>query len=181
MSTAMAFVRATALTLLASVALAAPSAALSIEFVLTPIGVDSYRTEYRVVNDGSLAGGAAVLLFDLLFPTDLYLESSLVIATPNPPAADWDELLLASAPGVPAAYDALALGTGVLANSDVSGFAVEFTWLGGPAGPGPQQFEIVDPITFALLELGTTTPIPEPRTLLLTTLGLVSLAARARG
>jgi hypothetical protein len=101
-------------------------------------------------------------LFDILFDPANFLESSLTISTPSPLALGWDQLILASAPGVPAAYDALATGGGIADGATVAGFAVEFTWI-GTGLPGSQPFAIYDPSTFDLLSEGTTTsvvPIP---------------------
>ncbi len=156
----------------------APARAIGITAEITALGGDSYRAVYAVHNDGSLGAGVSVLLFDLLFdPTDA-LESSLSIVSPASVSSGWSELLLASAPSVPAAYDALALGAGIADGGTVSGFAVEFQWLGAGA-PGSQAFAIYDASSFALLESGATT-VPEPPLLgYLAVLGAVGLLARS--
>jgi hypothetical protein len=152
-----------------------------IRYQLIPLGGIDYQYVYAVENDGTLGGGAPVALFDLLFDPTLYAEASLTAATAAPLANAWDELFLASAPGVPAAYDALALAGGVADGATVSGFTVTFTWLGAGT-PGSQPFEIYDPLTFALLEQGLTvnaTPLP-PTTWLLGSGAAALLARRAR-
>src|SRR5262245_23660898 len=147
-------------TLLLAVAWSGPSRATVITAELTALGGDEYRAVYSVANDGSLGGGSAIVLFDVLFDPAQFLESSLAIVTPPALAAGWDELLLGSAPGVPAAYDALAVAGGIAAGAAVSGFAVEFVWLGAGTPTGVQPFAIYDPQTFALLESGLTVPEP---------------------
>ena len=54
-----------------------------------------------------------------------------------------------------------------------------FDWL-GTGSPGAQAFEFYD-ASFNTVEQGVTTPIPEPSTALLMTLGLLRLATHARG
>jgi hypothetical protein len=136
-----------------------PARAIQIQYSLTPLGGDSYRYDYTVSNDGTLPAGAPVRLLDVMFDTELYEESSLAIVTPSPLADDWDEILLASAPDVPAAYDALATGAGIPSGGSAAGFAVTFHWLGAGT-PGSQPFEISDPVTFDVLESGVTVPEP---------------------
>jgi hypothetical protein len=147
--------------------------AISITFDVVPLGGQMYRYEYSVFNDGSLGVGVAVELFDILFNPSLYDEMSLTFSPPpDPPAAEWSEMILQIVPGLPPAYDVEAIGGGIPVGATVAGFAVEFIWLGGPAGPGSQPFQIVHRTSFDVLEEGQTVPqqtipIPEPRTLLL--------------
>jgi hypothetical protein len=79
---------------------------------------------------------------------------------------------------------------GIAPGATLSGFAIEFEWLGalGAAIGASQTFLIYDATTFDLLESGTTRaakafPVPEPGTLALIVLGLIVLVAtgRARG
>jgi hypothetical protein len=123
------------------------------------LGGSAYRYEYSVYNDGSLGAGVPIELFDVLFDPALYQESSLQIVTPDPPKSEWSEQFLASLPGVPAAYDALALTGGIPDGSTVGGFAVEFIWL-GPGLPGGQPFQIYSVDRFRPLETGGTVPEP---------------------
>lgn len=166
--------------LLSLAAAQAPARAIGISAEITPIGVDSYRATYSVHNDGSLGSGVPVLLFDLFFDPADYLESSLSIVSPASVTSEWDELLLASAPGVSAAYDALALGAGVPDGATSTGFAVEFQWLNAARLPGSQAFAIYDPDTFEPLETGDTVVVPEPRTLTLLGSCIAFLAASRR-
>ena len=171
--------------LLVATLFTSPTHATTITFEVLSLGGTTYRSVYAITNDGSLGPGIAVELFDILFDPALYLESSLTIVTPAPLNTEWDQLVLGSAPGVPATYDALALAGGIPEGGTVSGFAVEYEWL-GLGTPGAQAFEIYDPGTFALLERGLTTEVtsvPEPAAFWLLAFGLVGLmgltAARA--
>lgn len=160
-----------------------PLFAISIRSEVLSVGGAMYRSVYSVTNDGSLGSGVAVELFDILFDPTLYSESSLSIVTPASLSADWDQLILASAPGVFPAFDAFALMGGVADGATVSGFAIEYQWF-GTGTPGAQPFEVYDPITFALLEQGVTTTksaqVPEPGTVWLLAMGLASLWSFAR-
>jgi hypothetical protein len=168
------------LVLLLAASWAGPSRATVITAELTALGGDAYRAVYAVSNDGSLGSGTAIVLFDVLFDPADFLESSLAIVTPPALGAGWDQLLLGSAPGVPAAYDALALTGGIADGTTASGFAVEFTWLGSGAPTGVQPFAIYDPESFELLESGVTVPEPAALWLLSAAAAVALLAARGR-
>jgi len=151
--------------------------AVFIQYELVPLGGSSYRYVYSVENNGSLGAGVAVSLFDVMFDPTLYDESSLNITTPAPLGNAWDQIILASAPGVPAAYDALALAGGVADGATLGGFSVEFTWLGAGT-PGNQSFAIYDPDSFNLLEEGMTSnlaAVPLPASLWLFGSGALTL------
>lgn len=162
--------------------LASPAHAISLTTALTDLGSNSYRYDYTVTNDGSLGSGVSLGLFDLWFDPALYDETSLTPVSSSAVMNDWLETILASAPGgVPALYDVSALGTGLAVGQSLSGFAVQFTWLGTSAPPLTQAFDVYDPATFALLETGTTisnTPVPEPATVGLVALGALGLLRR---
>lgn len=128
---------------------------ITVHYNLTSLGGNVYRYVYSITNNGSLGSGAPVQLFDILFDPSLYRETSLQIATPSSLQSQWSEQLLVSLPGVPAAYDALALRGGILAGSTISGFSVQFTWLGSGV-PGSQPFQVFNPSTFQLLQTGQT-------------------------
>lgn len=172
---------------LLSALLAQTASANTIEYSLTALGGNNYRYDYTVINDGSLGTGIAIEGFFISFDPAQYDESSLNIVTSAPLAADWDEMILGSGLGVPADYDVYALAGGIGVGESISGFAVEFAWLGSGT-PGAQPFGIYDPETFETIDSGTTsliasapgnpdTPeIPEPSTLFLL---LAAFAARA--
>ena len=177
-----AFLTAAALAVAVAAAgfLGSEARAAVIRYELIPLGGSDYRYVYTVENDGSLGTGVPVELFDVLFDPTLYDEASLSATTPALLANDWDEIFLTSSPGVPAAYDAFALAGGVADGATVSGFAVDFTWL-GPGTPGSQPFEIYDPVTFALLEQGATLiTVPLPPTPWLLISGAGALVAYRR-
>ncbi len=155
--------------------LTAPAHAAIVQYNLVALGGNDYRHVYSVTNDGSLGSGVAVQLFDVLFDSAQYLESSLTITTPSPLSGNWDQLILASSPGLPAAYDAQTLTGGIADGATVAGFAVDFTWI-GTGTPGSQPYEIYDPGTFDLLEQGVTaSPVPVPAALWLFASGLGTL------
>ena len=148
-----------------------------VQYDLLALGGSDYRYTYTVENDGSLGAGMSIGLFDVMFDPALYNETSLTVATPAVPGNEWDEIILASAPGVPAAYDALALAGGIADGAAIGGFAVDFTWL-GTGTPAGQPFAIYDPVSFALLQEGMTvsvTTVPLPQGLWLLASALASL------
>lgn len=159
------------------------ASAIAIHYDLTALGGDDYRYAYTITNDGSLGAGTALEWFAILFDPALYDETSLSIVTADPPASDWDELILGSGLLIDAAYDAFALAGGIADGGSVSGFAVEFTWLGAGT-PGAQAFEIYDPGSFALLHTGSTrttfSAVPEPGTLALLFISALAAAAMMR-
>ncbi len=135
---------------------AAPASAIIIEYQLQTFGGGNHGYVYTVVNDGSLPGAAAVRLFDILFDPALYRESSLASASPSSLTVHWEETFYPATFDDPAFYDAAAIGSGIAAGHSLHGFSVSFEWLGSPALPGEQPFEVFDPITFELLEVGVT-------------------------
>lgn len=159
--------------------LTVPAQAVSVQYDVAALGGSQYRYNYSITNDGTLGSGTAVQLFDIFFDPANYLESSLTITTPAALGQNWDQLILASAPGVSAAYDALALAGGIANGATVAGFAVEFSWI-GLGTPGSQPFEIYDPTTFVLLERGVTSPVPVPAALWLLVSGLGAFAGFCR-
>lgn len=168
--------------------LAAHSAkATVVEYNLTSLGGNSYKYDYMVSNDGSLGPGVDIEWFAILFNPALYDEASLTIVTPDPPASDWDQLILGSGLLVSAAYDVFALSAGIAEGTSVLGFAVQFDWL-GLGTPGSQPFEVYDADTSDLIYQGTTvttsiSTVPTPGTLLLllpSVLGLWSFKGKRR-
>ena len=157
--------------------------AIPINYELTSLGGTSYRYDYTVTNDGSLGAGVAIDWFAILFDPALYDESSLTIVTTDPPASDWDELILASGFLIDAAYDVFALASGIAPGEAVSGFGIEFAWLGNGT-PGAQPFEIYDPDTLDVLGKGltrsTVAAVPEPGSLALVLAGAIAGMATLR-
>lgn len=165
--------------------LQARAAAITIDYQLTSLATPSrYEYLYSLTND-SLA--SPLSWFSIDFDTALYDESSLVISTVG--LGDWSQLMLASVPGLPAQYDAYnTAGTGLAVGSSLTGFKVEFTWLGAGT-PGSQAFTVWDPGTLDILDTGITTAsvapppptaLPEPGTALLALLALGTAWAVSR-
>ena len=102
---------------------------------------------------------------------------NLVIETDDPPSSSWDELVWEPEPviGDDGGYDALAQNLNIAVGENVYGFAVSFDWLGA-GEPGSQFYEIINPDTFETIEGGYT--VPEPATLWLLGLGVLSLAKK---
>jgi hypothetical protein len=161
-----------------------PAQAGFISYEITDLGGANYRYDYTITNDGSIT--TQIGLFDILFDPALYDEASLFNVSDPSLEADWSQMFLGSGIGVPAAFDAFANGSGIGVGGSVSGFAVQFSWL-GTGSPGAQTFEIYDPETFELLGGGTSTlqlppvtAVPEPGTFALMTLSLAMLALQRR-
>ena len=149
------YLAAAALALLAATAWAdAPS--VSVEYAATPVGGDRWQYTYAIEN-GSLAG--PIEEFTIWFGHATY--ANLALATPDPPAAAWSELVVQPDPLLSddGYYDALSLSGGIPIGGGVSGFAVTFDWLGA-GEPGAQPFDIVDPDTFEPIYSGRTVPEP---------------------
>lgn len=169
--------------ILAFLLVAQTASAITIHYDLTALGGNDYRYEYTVTNDGSLGAGAALEWFAILFDPTLYDETTLTIVTADPPASDWDELILGSGLLIDAAYDVFALAGGIADGGSVAGFAVEFTWLGTGA-PGAQSFEIYDPVSFDVIQTGSTrttvSAVPEPGILALLFISVMAAVAVMR-
>ncbi len=167
------------LILIAAVLCVAQAKAAVITYQATHVSDSTWRYDYTVSNDGAIT--SEIRLFDILFDPAFYSELSLSIVSDAALAPAWNQVILASGIGVPAAFDALATGIGIGNGQAVSGFAVTFTWLGtNPPGPGAQNFEIYSPSTFALLGTGTTSAVPAPAALWLLGTGLLAAGLRAR-
>jgi hypothetical protein len=158
-------------------------ATISIQASVVPLGSNVYRYVYSITNNGTLQAGAPIRLFDILFDTTFYQQGSLQIVTPPGLSAQWSQQVLSGIPpAVPAVYDSLSLQGGIPAGSTVTGFSVQFTWLGAGI-PGSQPFQIFDPTTFQLLQSGqtvvptTTVPAASTTLLVLISLGLAVIVA----
>ena len=159
--------------------------AIQITYSLTPVNNEpnTYIYTYSVFNDGSLPGSEPVELFDINFDPTLYQETSLTDVTPNPLSSEWSTEILHSAGSSPAMFDALELSPGITAGNTVSGFAVEFVYL-GQGLPGAQTFSISDPNTEPIPTLQTGTTVvgadeatPEPPTGFMLLCGLLLCSA----
>jgi hypothetical protein len=160
---------------------------VSIQYSVVPLGGNVYRYVYTITNNGSLPGGAPIKLFDIVFDHNLYQVGSVLPVTylvNNSLASQWTEQVLNGLPSVEPYYDVFSVsGAGIPAGSSVSGFAVQFTYLGAGI-PGPQPFRIYDPTQtpFQLTQSGSTfspasVPLASNVSLILIGIGLAIVAA----
>jgi hypothetical protein len=127
---------------------------LPIVYSLINLGAGEYQYDYSIYNNQTLGAGVPVQLFDLAFDPAFY--SGLSIVTPNPLASQWTEQIFPAVGSSPADFDvSTPQNGGIAVGSTVSGFAVDFTWL-GPGQPGSQAFQVYDPNSFAQLQSGNT-------------------------
>lgn len=152
-----------------------------IGFSVQSLGGSLFRYDYSVTHQ---AGDAPIALIDIEFDPSLYLESSLNIVSDPSLAADWDQIIIGSQSGLPALFDLFALGAPLDGGASLTGFAIEFEWLGNGL-PGVQAFSISDPDTFDVLASGRTRPavaqpVPEPSTLALLGLAGAIFLRRSR-
>jgi hypothetical protein len=145
--------------------------ATTINYDLANLGGNRWEYTYAVTNDSM---SSDIEEFTIYFNLGSY--DNLVVTSP---LASWDELVAQPDPALTddGYYDALTLATGISPAATDSGFSVSFDWL--VAGiPGTQFFDVVDPITFDVLDSGSTvaaTAVPEPGTLLLLGSGIIGL------
>lgn len=134
--------------------------AVSIQYNLVPQGGNVYKYVYSVTNPAG--GSAAVQDFYILFDSSLYqLNAATAIVSPAFIQSQWAQQILGPVPGLQPAYDAFAIFGGIPVGGTVTGFSVQFTWLGSGT-PGAQPFQIYNPTTFALLQSGNTVLSPTP-------------------
>ncbi len=166
----------------------ATASSIVIQYSLTPLGSNIYSYTYSVFNNGTVPpGGALVQDFDIEFDTSLY--SSLQIETPPSFDSQWSQTIFPGLGGSPALYDVCAgpsssptcpvNGYGIPAFSGVTGFSVQFQWLGGVGTvPGPQTFDVYD-ANSNRLQVGDTVG-PEPASFCLAALALCFTAFATR-
>jgi hypothetical protein len=152
---------------LLSIACNRPCLGQEVSYVRSDLGGGHWKYTYAVSNTSPLAINELAITFG----RDRY--RNLRVATPNPTAGAWSELvvqpdLILQDDGY---YDALSLTGGIWPGGMVHGLSVEFDWLGG-GQPGAQPFDIVDPLTFASQYSGMT--VPEPTSLVLLSLGTLA-------
>jgi len=153
---------AAALLLLASLFALGRASAAVITYELTPEAGNRWTYQYTV---SAAASDPVIEEFTVFFDPALYANLQLVSAPPG-----WDALVIEPDQGLPADgfFDALALASGLAPGSSLGGFGVSFDFLGN-GRPGAQNFDIVDPVTFATISSGSTlleggTDLPEPAT-----------------
>jgi len=158
--------------LFTSAVFAIPVTVTKICYEAAELGSGRWQYTYEVTN---ISLTPAIEEFTIWF--DFGSFDNLSVDTLDPPAGNWDEIVIQPEPVLndDGYYDALVLGVGIGIGESVSGFSVSFDWLGS-GEPGSQFYEIINPDTFETLDSGWT--IPEPATLLL--LGISGIVLRRK-
>ena len=165
------------LALIAALFAASHARATIITYDLTNVSGSTWTYTYTITNNNS--GGAPVSAFDVVFASNLFANLELVAlplgwiggtANPEPPPIDDEGFLIG--------WTLPFLGFGVDLGETLSGFSVRFDFLGAGL-PGAQLFEILNPFSLRVIEIGQTarrTAVSEPGVLALL---LAALAAYA--
>ncbi len=143
----------------------------TIVYDLNQTDAATWKYTYEIRNDlhaGPLK--ALTIWFDPVIYSDLIITSSPDVQ------ANWSEGILLSVPGLGNGYDVFGDDGVIDVGGAVGGFSVSFKWL-GEGMPGPQLFQILDPVTFETTYEGMT--VPEPGSLVLM-LGGAALFRRRR-
>ena len=132
---------------------------------------------YSIVNDS--------LGFDI-FEVSIYFDYEIFeVDSLNSPAAPpgWDPFVFGPPDFVndDGFYDVLALGSGLAPGETLNGLSVQYGLLPGKTA-GAQFFEVLDPLTFDVLDSGFTvpSPIPVPAAIWLFFSGVIGLLALGR-
>ena len=144
----------------------APSLATVIAYQATQLSDTSWRYDYSVDN---ATLGTPVEEFTIFFGLGEYANLTALSAPDG-----WDGFIAQPDPLLPddGFIDVLALTSGVPAGQGLGGFSIVFDWL-MDGTPGAQRFDIIDPLSFTVLESGFTTlasqptSVPEPSSLAL--------------
>lgn len=135
------------------------------------VGGSTFEYRYVVENDGTEDVEEISIYFDVGLFENLRMASAPV---------GWDPLVLQPDPllmddGI---YDALALVPGIPPGGVLGGFSVWADFL-GTGVPGSQRFEILDPVSFDVLDSGFTrlaaVDVPEPASLWTASFGLLAM------
>jgi len=153
-----------------------PVSATTINYGVNNIAGNTWEYTYAVSNDTL---SVAIEEFTIFFDVGLYEN----LVAPSAPV-DWDPLVIQPDPGLPdnGFYDALELtAVGIAPGNSVAGFSVQFDFLGAGT-PGDQSFDIVNPITFGVIDSGVTrvSAVPLPAALWLFGSGILSLLGVVR-
>jgi hypothetical protein len=149
--------------------------ATTVTYELQNLSGNTWQYTYTIENDTL---GVNIEEFTIYFDVGLF-ENLAVANTP----IDWDPLVVQPDSGLPVPddgfYDALALSVGIAPGGSLSGFEVQFDYLGGDS-PGSQFFEVIDPNSFVTLDSGLTQAVPLPAAAWLFISGMVGLAGLGR-
>lgn len=144
---------------------AAPSFATVITYQATQVGGTTWRYDYSVDNDTL---ETPLEEFTIFFGLDQYANLSALTM-----AEGWDGFVAQPDPLLPddGFIDVLALSSGVLPGQGLSGFSIIFDWL-LEGTPGSQRFDIIEPLSFTVIDSGFTrlavpASVPEPSSLAL--------------
>ena len=142
----------------------------TITSLATNVTGSTWVYDYTVNNDSL---GLAIEEFTVFFDPVLYQTLS-VAGSP----VDWDSIVVQPDLQLPddGFFDLLALAGGIGVGSSLSGFSVQFEYM-GLGTPGTQPFDIVNPANFQTLESGTTQVVPVPAAVWLLISGIVPLMA----
>ena len=149
--------------------------AFLLESELQSLGGNQFQYSYTATNN-SLASGVSE--FAVYFDKSLY-QNLQVVQSP----VDWDSIVLQPDEFLDGIFDSLALSQNLALGESLSGFVVSFEWLGQSA-PGSQMFEVIDPLTFEVVEQGDSrvvsdvSPVSEPSALQLAIVALLMLFGR---
>ncbi|MGO4476213.1 hypothetical protein AB4Z32_08140 [Massilia sp. 2TAF26] len=140
------------------------------------------------INHYTVKAGATDTLIEefTLYFEDVLYKNLAVVDSPS----GWDSLVIQPDSAIPADgfFDSLAMNLGIGQSEALGRFSVAFDFLGVGA-PGRQRFDIVAPLSFAVLSTGLTSKetdgpppddVPEPDNLALICVGLAILFTTLR-
>jgi hypothetical protein len=170
----------TSLALLCALFTAAHAHATIISYDVTNVSGNTWVYSYTITNNNS--GGGPISAFDVVFASNLFANLELEslplgwiggTANPEPPPIDEEGFLIG--------WTLPFLGFGVDLGETLSGFSVRFDFL-GTGIPGAQFFEILNPFSLRVIEVGQTvrrTAVSEPSALALALAALLAAGALA--
>jgi PEP-CTERM motif len=161
-----------------------PAQASVIVYDVTELGSNRWRYDYEITNDDL---PDPITWFTVWFNRTQYgslCSADLLTGTcavdPLAPAG-WDPFVAQPDPLLPddGFFDLFTTGTGIANGQTLSGFSIEFTWL-GIGTPGSQAYDIIGsdpamPLQSRLTVLRAPTAVPEPSTLALLGIALIGV------
>lgn len=172
----------TSLALTCALCIASHANATIVVYDVTNVSGNTWIYNYTIHNNNS--GGGPISAFDVVFASNLFSNLELVAlptgwiggtANPEPPPIDEEGFLIG--------WTLPFLGFGVDLGETLSGFSVRFDFL-GTGIPGAQFFEILNPFSLRVIEIGQTvrrTAVAEPGMLALLLAALAAYALYAAG